>query len=155
MVVKPFLPGQKSIPCVTIFLKSCIINLLFFSVGLGATLCVCGAQEKRRTIKNSNQGSVSKSSEKKGDLLIQVNELMEKLENDYGPLMLEELQKRLKKTIEDFQEDVSSVLEDAFNKHQLKYENLEKKMLTEHDENKENVPSFISEYQNKQKKIKL
>ena len=106
----------------------------------------------KRTIKNSNQGSVSKSSEKKGDLLIQVNELMEKLENDYGPLMLEELQKRLKKTIEDFQEDVSSVLEDAFNKHQLKYESLEKKMLTESDENKENVPSFISEYQNKQKK---
>ena len=58
----------------------------------------------KRTIKNSKQGSVSKSSEKKGDLLIQVNEFMEKLEYDYGPLMLEEFQKRLKKTIDDFQE---------------------------------------------------
>ena len=87
--------------------------------------------------------------------MIQIDELMQKLDNEYAPIMLEELQTRLKKTIEDFQEDVSSVLEDAFNKHQLKYENLEKKMLTEHDENKENVPSFISEYQNKQKKIKL
>ena len=66
-------------------------------------------------MKNKNkQDSLSKSSEKKGDLLIQVNELMEKLENDYGPLMLEELQKRLIKTIEDFQTDVSSVLAQAF-----------------------------------------
>ena len=56
------------------------------------------------------QSSVSKSSEKKGDLLIQVNELMEKLENDYGPLMLSELQKRLKKTIEDFHDDVRYIL---------------------------------------------
>ena len=53
-------------------------------------------------MKNKNkQDSLSKSSEKKGDLLIQVNELMEKLENDYGPLMLDELKKRLKKTIEE------------------------------------------------------
>mgnify|MGYP003323366447 CR=1 FL=1 len=63
------------------------------------------------------QTSLSKSSEKKGDLLIQVNELMEKLENDYGPLMLGELQKRLKKTIEDFHNDVNVVLKDAFDNH--------------------------------------
>ena len=68
----------------------------------------------------NKQDSLSKSSEKKGDLLIQVNELMEKLESDYGPLMLEELQKRLKKTIEDFHNDVNSVLKNAFDDHENK-----------------------------------
>ena len=65
---------------------------------------------RKNTKFSSKVESLSKSSEKKGDLLIQVNELMEKLENDYGPLMLGELQKRLKKTIEDFHDDVNVVL---------------------------------------------
>ena len=103
---------------------------------------------------SNKQDSLSKSSEKKGDLLIQVNELMEKLENEYGPLMLEELQKRLVKTIEDFQSDVSSVLSEAFENHRIKYENLDKKMIKKLDGNEEDVPSFIAEYQTKQKNKK-
>jgi len=106
-------------------------------------------------MKNKNkQDSLSKSSEKKGDLLIQVNELMEKLENDYGPLMLEELQKRLIKTIEDFQTDVSSVLAQAFENHRVKYENLDKKIIEKLDGNDDDIPSFIAEYQTKQKNKK-
>ncbi len=106
-------------------------------------------------MKNKNkQDSLSKSSEKKGDLLIQVNELMEKLENDYGPLMLEELQKRLIKTIEDFQTDVSSVLAQAFENHRVKYENFDKKIVEKIDGNDDDVPSFIAEYQTKQKNKK-
>ena len=106
-------------------------------------------------MKNKNkQDSLSKSSEKKGDLLIQVNELMEKLENDYGPLMLEELQKRLIKTIEDFQTDVSSVLAQAFENHRIKYENFDKKIIEKKDGNDDDVPSFIAEYQTKQKNKK-
>ena len=106
-------------------------------------------------MKNKNkQDSLSKSSEKKGDLLIQVNELMEKLENDYGPLMLEELQKRLIKTIEDFQTDVSSVLAQAFENHRVKYENFDKKIIEKIDGNDDDVPSFIAEYQTKQKNKK-
>ena len=71
----------------------------------------------------NNKKNKPSSSDKKGDLLIQVDDLMNKLENDYGPLMLDELKKRLKKTIEEFQEDVTSVLKDAFENHQLKYQN--------------------------------
>ena len=37
---------------------------------------------KKNTRSIGGQDTLSKSSEKKGDLLIQVNELMEKLEND-------------------------------------------------------------------------
>ena len=106
---------------------------------------------KKNNTGRNKQDSLSKSSEKKGDLLIQVNELMEKLENEYGPLMLEELQKRLIKTIEDFQSDVSSVLSDAFENHRIKYENLDSKMVEKLDGKDEDVPSFIAEYQTKQK----
>ena len=102
-----------------------------------------------KNIKNKKTG-LSKSSEKKSDMLIQVNELMEKLENDYGPLMLEELQQRLVKTIEEFQTDVNSVLSDAFDKHRVKYESIDNK-LSPDAESKGDVPSFISEYE--QKKI--
>ena len=90
------------------------------------------------------------STEKKGDLLIQVDDLMNQLENDYGPLMLDELKKRLKKTIEEFQQDVSSVLKDAFNNHELKY----KGMSQSFDKKDEGVPSYISDYENKKNKSK-
>ena len=100
---------------------------------------------------NIKKVAVSKNSEKKGDMLIQVNELMEKLESEYGPLMLGELQKRLIKTIEEFQEDVSLVLNSAFDKHKLKYEGVKSKLSSE-NESKEDIPSYISEYQKKQKK---
>ena len=100
---------------------------------------------------NHKKDKSSSSSEKKGDLLIQVDDLMNQLENDYGPLMLDELKKRLKKTIEEFQEDVTSVLKDAFEKHELKHENINQQVP---DKNKEDVPSYISDYENKKKNKK-
>ena len=88
---------------------------------------------------NSN---VSKSSEKKGNLLIQVDELMQKLDSEYGPIMLKELEERLMKTINDFQSDLKSILENAFNEHKLKYDNLDN--IDSVDIEDKEVPSFIS-----------
>ena len=102
--------------------------------------------------KNSKNDSLSKSSEKKGDLLIQVDELMQKLENEYGPIMLEELQERLIKTINDFQNDVNSVLENAFENHRLKYEGAEGTLIENSENQGGNVPSFISDYDKKKSK---
>ena len=93
---------------------------------------------------NSN---ISKSSEKKGNLLIQVDELMQKLDNEYGPIMLKELEERLMKTINDFQSDLKSILEDTFNEHKMKYDNLDK-INPVGAEDKE-VPSFISNHKKK------
>ena len=93
-------------------------------------------------MKNKKTNSLSKSSEKKGDLLIQVDELMQKLDNEYGPLTLKELENRLLKTISDFQTDLKNVLEDSFNDHRLKYENLDNVQNEDIDE--EGTPSFIS-----------
>lgn len=93
-------------------------------------------------MKNKKTNNLSKSSEKKGNLLIQVDELMQKLDNEYGPLMLKELENRLLKTISDFQSDLKNVLEDSFNEHRLKYENLDNVQNEGIDE--EGTPSFIS-----------
>ena len=93
-------------------------------------------------MKNKKTNNLSKYSEKKGNLLIQVDELMQKLDNEYGPLMLKELENRLLKTISDFQSDLKNVLEDSFNEHRLKYENLDNVQNEDIDE--EGTPSFIS-----------
>ena len=93
-------------------------------------------------MKNKKTNNLSKSSEKKGNLLIQVDELMQKLDNEYGPLMLKELENRLLKTISDFQSDLKNVLEDSFNEHRLKYENLDN--VQNEDVDEEGTPSFIS-----------
>ena len=102
--------------------------------------------------KNIKSDSLSKSSEKKGDLLIQVDELMQKLENEYGPIMLEELQERLIKTINDFQSDVNSVLENAFKNHRLKYESTDENLLDVSENQGDDMPSFISDYEKKKNK---
>ncbi len=91
--------------------------------------------------------NISKSSEKKGNLLIQVDELMQKLDNEYGPLMLKELEERLMKTINDFQNDLKSILEQSFNDHRLKYENLNKMNVDDVDDKE--TPSFISDHNKK------
>jgi len=102
-------------------------------------------------MKKINNKKDKSSSDKKGDLLIQVDDLMNQLENDYGPLMLDELKKRLKKTIEEFQEDVTSVLKDAFEKHELKHKNINQHLP---NEDEKDVPSYISDYENKKKNRK-
>ena len=99
-------------------------------------------------MKNKKRNSnVSESSEKKGNLLIQVDELMQKLDNEYGPIMLEELEERLMKTINEFQSDLKSILENTFNEHKLKYNNLDK--VDSVDTEDKEVPSFISNHQEK------
>ena len=99
-------------------------------------------------MKNKNINSnVSKSSEKKGNLLIQVDELMQKLDNEYGPIMLKELEERLMKTINDFQSDLKSILENTFNEHKIKYGNLDK--IDSLDVEDKAVPSFISNHKKK------
>jgi len=102
-------------------------------------------------MKKINNKKDKSSSDKKGDLLIQVDDLMNQLENDYGPLMLDELKKRLKKTIEEFQEDVTSVLKDAFEKHELKHNSINQQIP---NEDEKDVPSYISDYENNKKNRK-
>ena len=47
-----------------------------------------------------NKKTLSSSKDKRSQLLIKVDNLMEKLDNEYGPFLLDELNKRLEQTIE-------------------------------------------------------
>ena len=49
---------------------------------------------------------------------------------------------------------MSSVLAQAFENHRVKYENFDKKIIEKIDGNDDDVPSFIAEYQTKQKNKK-
>ena len=101
-------------------------------------------------MKKEKNNKISKSAEKKGNLLIKVDEIMQNFDNEYGPLMLKELENRLMKTISDFQNDVESVLENSFKEHKIKYDNLDQ-VSSSNINNKDEVPSYISDYQDKKK----
>tara|TARA_Y100000590_G_C15585400_1_gene963964 strand:+ start:962 stop:1267 length:306 start_codon:yes stop_codon:yes gene_type:complete len=97
----------------------------------------------KKDIKNKN--SSLSSSDKRGQMLIKIDDLMEKINSEYGPFILDELQKRLEFTIQEFHADLKIVLEDAFDKHA----NLNKAKEVSSDMD---VPSFIAEHQKKRQK---
>jgi len=99
-----------------------------------------------------NKSSLSKSNDKRSQLLIKVDNLMEKLDSEYGPLLLDELNKRLEKTIEKFNSDLKMILDNTFKKYNFKTEEMNKLFPTE--ETNSSVPSFIAEYENKIKNKK-
>ena len=103
---------------------------------------------KNKTSKNNN---LSVSSDKRGEMLIQIDSLMEKINNEYGPFILDELQKRLEFTIEEFHGDLKFVLDSAFNKHNTTLD--ASKVFDSSPDNSE-VPAFIAEHQKKQKNKK-
>ena len=87
--------------------------------------------------------SLSNANDKRGELLIKVDELMEKLNNDYGPFLLEELQKRLESTINEFHSDLKTILDESFKNHDMK------SRINDKSENSSNTPTFIAEYEEK------
>jgi len=99
-----------------------------------------------------NKSSLSKSNDKRSQLLIKVDNLMEKLDNEYSPMLLDELNKRLETTIEKFNSDLKMILGDTFKKYNFKIEEMNK--LFPVDETDSSVPSFIAEYEEKIKNKK-
>ena len=95
--------------------------------------------------------SVSKSADKKSDVLIKIDELMGNLEGEYGPLMIEELQNRLMKTIVDFQEDLKIVLQSTFNQHNDRYKETHDSAKSDNSEDNQemDMPSYIADYEKK------
>ena len=95
---------------------------------------------------NNNKSNLASSSDKRGAMLIQIDELMEKIDNDYGPFILDELKNRLEFTIQEFNSDLRTVLKETFEKHDSL--NQEDKKSNSDDE----IPSFIAEHQKKRQK---
>tara|TARA_Y100000590_G_C15150075_1_gene799516 strand:+ start:260 stop:589 length:330 start_codon:yes stop_codon:yes gene_type:complete len=104
----------------------------------------------KKNIKNS-KSNLSSLSDKRGQMLIQIDALMEKINDQYGPFILDELQKRLEFTIEEFHDDLKIVLDATFNKHNDSMD--ASKVFSSNDDSSE-VPAFIAEHQKKQKNKK-
>jgi len=100
----------------------------------------------------TNKSSLSKSNDKRSQLLIKVDNLMEKLDNEYSPLLLDELNKRLELTIEKFNSDLKMILDDTFNKYNFKVKEMNK--LFPNEEEDSSVPTFIAKYEEKIKSKK-
>ncbi len=58
--------------------------------------------------------SDSKDSNKKSELLVKLDELLETVGDKYGPFMIEELYSRMEKTINEFNEELNSIFESTF-----------------------------------------
>ena len=99
-----------------------------------------------------NKSSLSKSNDKRSQLLIKVDNLMEKLDNEYGPLLLDELNKRLESTIEKFNSDLKLILNDTFEKYNFKLKEMGK--FFPMDQEDSSVPTFITKYEEKIKNKK-
>ena len=91
--------------------------------------------------KFNNKTPLSNANDKRSELLIKVDDLMEKLNNDYGPFLLEEHQKRLESTINEFHSELKTILERSFKNHEMKIDNK--------DDSSSDVPTFIAEYEEK------
>ena len=100
----------------------------------------------KKDIKNKNS-KLSASNDKRSEMLIKIDSLMEKINSDYGPFILDELQKRLEFTIKEFNDDLKIVLESTFKKHN----DLNQKERASSSSDNE-VPSFIAEHQKKRQK---
>ena len=102
--------------------------------------------------KKTNSSSLSSANDKRGEMLVKIDSLMEKINNDYGPFILDELQKRLEFTIEEFHSDLKTVLDNAFKKHNLNLD--DNSMNSESVEDGSEVPAFIAEHEKKRKNKK-
>ena len=99
-----------------------------------------------------NKKRLSNSKNKRGELLIKVDNLMEKLDNEYGPFLLDELNKRLEQTIEKFNSDLKTILDESFKVYDFKKNEMDK-LFSENPE-ESSIPSFIAEYEQKIKNKK-
>ena len=104
----------------------------------------------KKDIKNKNS-NLSSSNDKKAEMLIKINSLMEKINDQYGPFILDELQKRLEFTIKEFHDDLKIVLDSAFKKHN---NSLDASQMFSSKEDDSEIPAFIAEHQKKQKNKK-
>ena len=99
-----------------------------------------------------NNKRLSNSKNKRGELLIKVDNLMEKLDNEYGPFLLDELNKRLEQTIEKFNSDLKTILDESFKVYDFKKNEMDK--FFSENPGESSIPSFIAEYEEKVKNKK-
>ena len=77
-------------------------------------------------------------------MLVKIDSMLEEIDSKYGPYILEELQKRIEFTIEEFFNDLKIVLENVFDKSNS--------LSVNQDNNQMETPVFIAEHNKKELK---
>ena len=95
---------------------------------------------------SSKDVSLSNSNNKRAEMLVKIDSMLEEIDSKYGPYILEELQKRIEFTIEEFFNDLKIVLENVFDKSNS--------LSVNQDNNQMETPVFIVENNKKRTKKK-
>ena len=95
---------------------------------------------------SSKNVSLSNSNNKRAEMLVKIDSMLEEIDTKYGPYILEELQKRIEFTIEEFFNDLKIVLENVFDKSNS--------LSVNQDNNQMETPVFIAEHNKKRTKKK-
>tara|TARA_Y100001970_G_C13589020_1_gene534570 strand:+ start:187 stop:510 length:324 start_codon:yes stop_codon:yes gene_type:complete len=83
---------------------------------------------------------------KKTELLSEIDQKLDNIESEYGPIVYNELQSRLEKTIEVFNKEVDSLFSKSFSSYKPK-----KNKKTKNSEASSKKPKYISDYENSKK----
>ncbi len=90
-------------------------------------------------------GSKNKAANKKDELLADIDKKLENIELEYGPVVYNELQSRLEKTIQIFNDEVESLFLNTFSTYKTKKSTKTKKKESS------KKPQYISDYEESKK----
>ena len=102
--------------------------------------------KRNKKMGSSKNVSLSNSNNKRAEMLVKIDSMLEEIDTKYGPYILEELQKRIEFTIEEFFNDLKIVLENVFDKSNS--------LSVNQDNNQMETPVFIAEHNKKRTKKK-
>jgi|TARA_Y100000766_G_C18627684_1_gene469218 hypothetical protein len=102
--------------------------------------------KRNKKMGSSKNVSLSNSNNKRAEMLVKIDSMLEEIDSKYGPYILEELQKRIEFTIEEFFNDLKIVLENVFDKSNS--------LSVNQDNNQMETPVFIAEHNKKRTKKK-
>ena len=86
------------------------------------------------------------TNKKKMELLSSIDQKLDNVESEYGPIVYTELQSRLEESIKLFNEDVNSLFSSSFSSYKPKAKSKEKE-----DSDKSKKPKYISVYEESKK----
>ena len=104
--------------------------------------------KKNKKVGSSKNMDLGASNNKRAEMLVKIDSMLEQIDSKYGPFILEELQKRIEFTIEEFFNDLKLVLNNVFDKSK-KHSN---DLSVNQDNSQMETPVFIAEHKKKRTK---
>jgi len=104
--------------------------------------------KKNKKVGSSKNMDLGASNNKRAEMLVKIDSMLEQIDSKYGPFILEELQKRIEFTIEEFFNDLKLVLNNVFDKSK----NTSNKSSVNQDNSQMETPVFITEHNKKRTK---